>query len=165
MSHKMVISGLMGIMIGAGFGHENKREAMPGFSKATREAEEACHRSALKSAVNSYQLRSLGRSEAYPTGTKIMGVSERNAGMGLGYARQASSDIYRLRSLGRAEAWQIGPDISGNAWRNGNQTAMAARDWNADSYRLRSKGRAEAHGTGTDFCEVERTGVERLGLR
>ncbi|MDB5047088.1 MAG: hypothetical protein JWO30_159 [Fibrobacteres bacterium] len=168
MARNKMISGLIAIMVGAGFCHENKRESRQWLDKSTQDAVQACHRNELKSAVNSYASRTMGRwEEAHHPGMKISGVPAWNAGTGFASSRYgsspASNDVYGLRSLGRAEAWQSGQYMSERTAQYGDHAApLATRDF---SYDLRSKGRAEAYGTGTDYCEVGPARVERLGLR
>lgn len=147
----MLKSGLVGIMLGVGFGHGAEVEITNESAKAAREA---CYRNSEKSMVDIYQLRTLGRPESRQTGTPISGVTQGNNQL------TTQEVFYQLRSKGRAEAREVGRLDAVNS--SGTLAALSAGDRVS---QLRALGRSEARGTGRDFCREASNGPVNIGLR
>ncbi|HKP95233.1 MAG TPA: hypothetical protein VJ385_05695 [Fibrobacteria bacterium] len=150
MVRKLMISGLVGIAAGLGFGMDTDREAR-----------EACHQGALSSAVDSYHLRTLGRWEEHLTGTENTagGAFDRSAARASGSAQTAYPEAYQLRLLGRAEAWEPERILPETALNHTPPAASAYEAASRDQYRLRTEGRWEAHDAGSDYCGLEPIGA------
>jgi hypothetical protein len=170
MHYRMMKTGLIGIVVGLGFGHQADRGirnhlGQSGLDESALEAIRNCRQNATAATEDIYELRKLGRAEAWRTANLISGAEVANAGLVPDNSGLVLRDLYEVRrNLGRAEAWQTGGEMQGVPGGTGDQGVVATMGLHSNIYLDRIVGRDEARLTGIDVCE-ERFLEERFGLR
>lgn len=170
MNYRMMKTGLIGIVVCLGFGHQADRGirnhlGQSGLDESAKESIRNCRQNATGATEDIYKLRELGRAEAWRTGNLITGARVTDASLAPHNSGLVLRDLYDVRrNLGRAEAWQTGVGMQGVPGGIGDQGVVATMGLHSNIYLDRIVGRDEARLTGIDVCE-ERILEERFGSR